>query len=83
MDLPVSTVCSGMDSMALLETNLAIAKSFVPLTDEQRNALREKVRPHAAKGMHEVYKTQWHRADIAIPDGEDPNPNLDTEAPVF
>ena len=83
MDLPVSTVCSGMDSMALLETNLAIAKSFVPLTDEQRNALRERVRPHAAKGMHEVYKTQWHRADIAIPDGEDPNPNLDTEAPVF
>ena len=34
--LPVSTVIVGMESMAQLEQNLAIAESFTPLTDEER-----------------------------------------------
>ncbi len=36
--LPVSTVIVGMETMAQLEQNLAIAESFVPLTDEERLA---------------------------------------------
>jgi predicted aldo/keto reductase-like oxidoreductase len=34
--LPVSTVIVGMESMAQLEQNLAIAEAFTPLTDEER-----------------------------------------------
>ena len=34
--LPVSTVIVGMETMAQLEQNLAIAESFTPLTDEER-----------------------------------------------
>ena len=36
--LPVSTVIVGMESMAQLEQNLAIAESFTPMTDEERLA---------------------------------------------
>jgi aryl-alcohol dehydrogenase-like predicted oxidoreductase len=36
--LPLSTVIVGMESMAQLEQNLAIAESFTPLTDEERLA---------------------------------------------
>jgi aryl-alcohol dehydrogenase-like predicted oxidoreductase len=34
--LPVSTVIVGMETMAQLEHNLAIAESFEPMTDEER-----------------------------------------------
>jgi len=36
--LPVSTVIVGMESMAQLEQNLAIAESFNPMSDEERLA---------------------------------------------
>jgi aryl-alcohol dehydrogenase-like predicted oxidoreductase len=36
--LPVSTVIVGMESMAQLEQNLAIAESFTPMTDQERLA---------------------------------------------
>jgi aryl-alcohol dehydrogenase-like predicted oxidoreductase len=36
--LPVSTVIVGMESMAQLEQNLAIAESFTPMSDEERLA---------------------------------------------
>jgi aryl-alcohol dehydrogenase-like predicted oxidoreductase len=36
--LPVSTVIVGMESMAQLEQNLAIAEAFTPMTDEERLA---------------------------------------------
>ncbi len=36
--LPLSTVIVGMESMAQLEQNLAIAESFTPLSDEERLA---------------------------------------------
>ncbi|MFM1919013.1 MAG: ral stress protein 69 [Candidatus Hydrogenedentota bacterium] len=75
MSLPVSTVCSGMDSMAVLEKNLAIAKGFTPMSDEELAALRERVKPEAEKGLHEVYKTAWHRGQIPVPAGEDQNPD--------
>jgi aryl-alcohol dehydrogenase-like predicted oxidoreductase len=41
--LPVSTVIVGMESMAQLEQNLAIAESFTPLTDEERLAFFEDI----------------------------------------
>lgn len=75
MSLPVSTVCSGMDSMEVLERNLAAAKSFTSMTENEMEALRERVKPDAAKGLHEVYKTSWHRDQIPVPAGEDQNPD--------
>jgi aryl-alcohol dehydrogenase-like predicted oxidoreductase len=43
--LPVSTVIVGMESMAQLEQNLAIAESFVPMTDEERLAFFKDILP--------------------------------------
>ncbi|MBI2425148.1 MAG: aldo/keto reductase [Candidatus Hydrogenedentes bacterium] len=61
MNLPVSTVLSGMDSLEILQKNLATARAFMPLEETARLALLEKARPFAEKGEHEPYKTVWHR----------------------
>lgn len=61
MSLPVAAVCSGMDSMAVLEANLATAKAFAPIAEAERAALLERTRTAAADGAHEPYKTRWHR----------------------
>ncbi len=42
---PVSTVIVGMESMAQLEQNLAIAESFTPMTDEERLAFFKEIIP--------------------------------------
>jgi len=56
--LPVSTVIVGMETMAQLEQNLAIAESFTPMTDEERLAffkdITTLVRPE---------KVPWKAAD--------------------
>jgi len=74
MSLPVSTVCSGMDSMETLKKNLATAKAFTPMAEDERAALLARVQPDAAPGRFEVYKTEWHRGSIPVPPGNDPNP---------
>ena len=61
MNLPVATVCSGMDSLDLLRANLATAKAFTPLDSEKVAALLAQAKAPAATGEHEAYKTQWHR----------------------
>jgi predicted aldo/keto reductase-like oxidoreductase len=43
--LPVSTVIVGMESMAQLEQNLAIAEGFSPMTDEERLAFFQDIVP--------------------------------------
>ena len=39
MSLPVATVCSGMDSLEKLRQNIAVARSFTSLKDDERLAL--------------------------------------------
>ncbi len=56
MNLPVATVVSGMDSMDTLRQNLATAKEFEPLTDDEKQELIERTRTAAAEGRHESYK---------------------------
>lgn len=56
--LPLSTVIVGMESMAQLEQNLAIAESFVPLTDEERLAFFKEVGP-----LVRPDKMRWKAAD--------------------
>lgn len=60
MSLPVSTVCSGMDSIDVLRQNLSTAKSYTPPSQDELAALLERTKGPAATGEHEVYKTKWH-----------------------
>jgi aryl-alcohol dehydrogenase-like predicted oxidoreductase len=57
MSLPVATTISGMDSLGVLEQNLAIAKGFQAVKPEEMQALRERVRVFAADGRYELFKT--------------------------
>lgn len=57
MSLPVATTISGIESLNVLEQNLAIARNFTPMTPEEMQALRERVRSVAADGRYERFKT--------------------------
>ena len=57
MSQPVSTVVVGMLSMAELEANVAIARSFEPMTEAQQAALIAAVKEVAGDGRYELYKT--------------------------
>ncbi|MCP4640753.1 MAG: aldo/keto reductase [bacterium] len=56
MNLPVSTVCSGMDSMDVLQKNLAIAKSFRPLEEAEVADILARTQQPAQGGEFEPYK---------------------------
>jgi predicted aldo/keto reductase-like oxidoreductase len=58
---PVSTVCSGMDSMEVLVENIATAKSFKPFEKEELDQLLTRAKEQAMTGEFEPYKTAWHR----------------------
>ena len=51
LSLPVSTVIVGCDSVAQLEENVAIARSFTPLTHAQMAALETKAEPVARQSL--------------------------------
>jgi uncharacterized protein len=57
LSLPVSTLVSGIDSQAVLRQNLAIARRFVPMTQEEMAELRRRVSGYATGGQFEYYKT--------------------------
>jgi aryl-alcohol dehydrogenase-like predicted oxidoreductase len=57
MSLPVATTISGMESMDVLEQNLAIARGFQPMSAHEMQALRDKVKYWAADGRYERFKT--------------------------
>jgi aryl-alcohol dehydrogenase-like predicted oxidoreductase len=56
MSLPVATVVSGMESMRVLEQNVAVAQGFRPMSAQARQALRRRLTPQAADGRFELYK---------------------------
>ena len=56
MSLPVTTVASGMDSMDVLQKNLAIAKSFKPLEEAQLADILARCQAAAQGGEYEPYK---------------------------
>jgi uncharacterized protein len=57
MSVPgVSTTISGMDSMAVLDQNLAILSTFQPLSETQMNELREHGREFN-DGRYELFKS--------------------------
>lgn len=62
MNQPVSTVCSGIDSLEKLKKNIAVAKSLKPFEPEEMEQLLERTKDIAAAGECEPFKTKWHTA---------------------
>jgi aryl-alcohol dehydrogenase-like predicted oxidoreductase len=56
MSLPVTTTITGMESLEVLRQNLAIAQGFVPMSPQEMQALRDRVKPEAGDGRFELYK---------------------------
>jgi len=57
MNLPVSTVCTGCDSMEILEQAVRAAITFKPLTESQLASIRERAKPFALSGENEPFKS--------------------------
>jgi len=56
MSLPVATTISGIDSMEVLDQNLAVATNFQPYSSDELKYLREQCRQFAADGRYELFK---------------------------
>ena len=55
--LPVGTTISGMESMEALEQNLAIASGFQPMSAQEMQSLRDRVKFWASDGRFDRFKT--------------------------
>ncbi|HUS07416.1 MAG TPA: aldo/keto reductase [Bryobacteraceae bacterium] len=52
----ISVQVSGMISMEQLRQNLAMARAFQPMSQEEQSALLARLRDHAGDGRHELFK---------------------------
>jgi aryl-alcohol dehydrogenase-like predicted oxidoreductase len=57
MNLPVSVVITGCESMENLEQAIAAARTFKPMSDEQVKELLAKTAKAASRGEYELFKT--------------------------
>jgi len=57
MSLPVASTISGMDSLEVFEQNLAIVRNFKPMSADEMQELRDRVRFIASDGRYELFKT--------------------------
>ncbi|MFL9458256.1 hypothetical protein AB0758_45465 [Tolypothrix bouteillei VB521301_2] len=57
MSLPIAILVSGINSLDVLRQNLAIARSFQPMTEPQMQALRDRVAQYATDGRFELFKS--------------------------
>jgi aryl-alcohol dehydrogenase-like predicted oxidoreductase len=65
MSLPVAVTIAGIDSLSVLRQDLRIARSLVPMTPAEMEALRQKCAAVAADGRFEAYKTTAkHEGDV-------------------
>lgn len=60
MNLPTSTVITGIDSKKILDQAFEAAKSFKPMDADQVVALLAKSKPYAGDGEYELFKTSQH-----------------------
>jgi hypothetical protein len=65
--LPVSTVIVGMETMAQLEQNLAIAESFTPMTDVERLTFFKDIMPLVRPDKMRWKATDWNNPTEFIP----------------
>jgi predicted aldo/keto reductase-like oxidoreductase len=56
MSLPVTTTITGMETMEVLNQNLAVAQGFQPMSPQEMQALRDRVKPEAGDGRVVLYK---------------------------
>jgi hypothetical protein len=57
MSLPVATTITGVSDIEILQQNLKIAQSFVPMSPADMQSLRDRAKPYAGDGRFELYKT--------------------------
>ncbi len=57
MNLPTSTVITGIEKMPILDQAFEAAKTFQPMSEAQVNALLDRTRIAAATGRYELFKT--------------------------
>lgn len=57
MTLPVSTVCSGMDSLQVLQENIETTRKFKPMSENEISTLLARTINYALDGKYEEYKT--------------------------
>jgi len=57
LSLPTSTVITGCDSMGVLEQALKVARTFEPMSQEEKGMLLSRTAGAAADGSLERYKT--------------------------
>ena len=65
MNLPVSTVVTGIDKPAILDQAILAATTFAPLAPDRVAAILAKTKFAAADGSTELYKTA-HQFDGTI-----------------
>src|SRR5512136_2131675 len=65
--LPVSTVIVGMESMAQLEQNLAIAEAFTPMTDTERLAFFKDILPLVRPDKMPCKSNEWGNPTAFVP----------------
>ena len=56
MSLPVAATISGVESMDVLQQNLAVARGFQPMSAQEMQALRDQCKVFAADGRYELFK---------------------------
>jgi predicted aldo/keto reductase-like oxidoreductase len=57
LSLPVAAQVMGINSMAHLKHDIALARAFKPMSDGERNALLARVKDIAGDGRHELFKS--------------------------
>jgi hypothetical protein len=57
MNLPTSTVITGMDSQKILDQALEAARTFKPISSEEVAALLARTSGPASSGKFELFKT--------------------------
>jgi predicted aldo/keto reductase-like oxidoreductase len=67
LGLPVSTVIVGMETLAQLEQNLAVAESFTPMTDGERLAFFRDILPLVRPDKLPWKATDWDQPTEWVP----------------
>jgi predicted aldo/keto reductase-like oxidoreductase len=57
MNLPTSTVITGIESMEILDQAFEAVRTFEPMSQAQVKALLDRTREASAKGQYELFKT--------------------------
>jgi predicted aldo/keto reductase-like oxidoreductase len=57
LSLPIASQVVGINSMAHLKQDIAIARNFQPMNEHDRSALISKVKDMAGDGRHELFKS--------------------------